>query len=178
MPNLFKQATNNTQSFLLIAYPLAIILVGLAMILMWEDYLTSKAGYMSLPTKKVSENYVILAVAALPQVAQIVLFFVFGRDTRRSWAALLALCFFLADLGTDAWFKSGGQRALIPLAIVESLFIFTLGSEVLFTIAVGFLVEAFGEFVEALGKFIKSVLNAFGFFVSILSNDTQRGERQ
>jgi hypothetical protein len=65
------------------------------------------------------------------------------------------------DLATDAWFKSGGDWPLMPLAAVESLFIFTLGSEMLFTIAVGFVAEAFPDFMVALGIFIRSVMDAF-----------------
>jgi|GEM_PF-7063391 len=74
---------------------------------------------------------------------------------------LLAATFFLTDLGTDAWFKSGGQWSLMPLAIVESLFIFTLGSEVLFTIATGFVTEAFGDFVMVFSMLIRSIMDAF-----------------
>jgi hypothetical protein len=48
----------------------------------------------------------------------------------------------------------------MPLAVVESLFIFTLGSEVLFTIAVGFVAEAFGEFVVSLSAFIRTMIDA------------------
>jgi len=160
MTNLFKQISSNTRPFILFAWPLGCLLVALSLILMWEDYETSRAGYLALPTQKVHSNWVTFAVAFLPQAGQIVLFYIFGRNTRRGWAALLATGFFLVDLGTDAWFKSAGQWSLMPLAIVESLFIFTLGSEVLFTIAAGFVAEAFGEFIMAISAFIRTTLDA------------------
>jgi hypothetical protein len=161
MTNVFKQISSNTQPFILFAWPLGCLLVGLAVILMIEDYETSRAGYLALPTLKVHGGWVTFAVAALPQAGQIVLFYIFGRDTRRGWALLTAGSLFLVDLGTDAWFKSGGQWSLMPLAIVESLFIFTLGSEVLFTIATGFVAETFGDFVVALSVLIRTILEAF-----------------
>ena len=45
------------------------------------------------------------------------------------------------------------------LAVVESLFVFTLGSEVLFTIAVGFVAETFSEFLIAVSEFIRGALD-------------------
>jgi hypothetical protein len=160
MSNVFKQMAENTRPILLFAWPLGVVLVLLSVVLMMEDYATSRAGYEMLPTLKVNNGWVTLAVAALPQVGQIVLFYIFGRDTKKGWAALLASIFFLADLSTDAWFKSGGAWNLMPLAIVESLFIFTLGSEVLFTIAVGFVAETFPEFIITSSAMTKAIMNA------------------
>lgn len=168
MTNLFRQISKNTSPIILFAWPLGCFLVALALILMFEDYATSKAGYLALPTQKVNSGWVIFAVAALPQVGQIVLYYIFARDTRKGWSALLASVFFLADLGTDSWYKSGGDWSLMPLAIVESFFVFTLGSEVLFTIAVGFVAETFGEFVIAVSSFLKTVIDGLGMGLRIL----------
>ncbi len=89
-----------------------------------------------------------------------VLGFIWGRDTNKGWALFLAIGFFLADLSADAWYKSGGDWSLMPLAIVESIIIFTLGSEVLFTIAIGFLSEAFPDFLVSLSTFLASIKDA------------------
>ncbi len=161
MSNVFKQISKNTRPIIMFAWPLGVLLVAFSIILMFEDYATSRAGYLALPTQKVNNGWVTFAVAALPQVGQIVLFYIFGRDTRRGWAALLAACFFIVDLGTDAWFKSAGAWSLMPLAVVESLFVFTIGSEVLFTIAIGFIAETFGEFIMAISGFLKGTTDAF-----------------
>jgi hypothetical protein len=160
MTNIFRQISKNTRPFILFAWPLGVLLVAFSIILMFEDYATSRAGYLALPTHKVNSDWVTFAVAALPQVGQIVLFYIFGRDTRRGWAVLLATVFFLADLGTDAWFKSGGAWSLMPLAVIESLFIFTLGSEVLFTIAAGFVAETFQEFLLAGSGLLRGIIEA------------------
>lgn len=160
MTNLFKRAASNTQPFILFAWPLGLVLIALAGILMIEDYETSKAGYLALPTLKVHGGLVIWAVAALPQAGQIVLFYIFGRNTKRGWALLVAFGLFLADIGTDAWYKCGGDWPLFPLAVVESLFIFTLGSEVLFTVAAGFVAEGFADFVVVLSLFVRACVDA------------------
>jgi hypothetical protein len=161
MTNVFRQISSNTKPFIIFAWPLGCLLVALSVILMIEDYETSRAGYQALPTLKVHGGWVNVAVAALPQAGQIVLFYIFGKDTRRGWAMMLASSFFLVDLGTDAWFKSGGQWSLMPLAVAESLFIFTLGSEVLFTIATGFVAESFAEFVVTISVFVRTIIDAF-----------------
>ena len=171
MTNMFKQISSNTRPFVLFAWPLGCLLVVLSVILMIEDYETSRAGYLALPTLKVHGGWVTFAVAALPQAGQIVLFFIFGRDTRRGWALLLAMALFVVDLGTDAWFKSGGQWTLMPLAIIESLFIFTLGSEVLFAIATGFVVEAFSDFIVAFSLLIRTIMDAFRTAMETLGID-------
>lgn len=166
MSNVFKSMASNTTPFILFAWPLGCILLALSIILMIEDYETSRAGYLALPTLKVHGGLVTFAVAALPQAGQIVLFYIFGRDTRKGWAIMLALGLFLVDLGTDSWFKSGQQWSLMPLAIAESLFIFTLGSEALFAIASGFVTEAFSDFVLAISLFIKTLMDAARNFAS------------
>lgn len=161
MGNVFRQISSNTRPFVIFAWPLGCLLVALSVILMVEDYETSRAGYIALPTLKVHGGWVNIAVAALPQAGQIVLFYIFGKDTRRGWAMLIAASLFIVDLGTDSWFKSGGDWSLMPLAVVESLFIFTLGSEVLFTIATGFVAESFAEFVVAVSMFVRTLMDAF-----------------
>ena len=177
MTNVFKTMSGNTKGFILIAWPLGVILIILSLVLMGEDYNTSRLGYMALPTQKVNDNLVIFAVAALPQLAQIILFFIFGRDTKKGWAIILAGLFFMADLSTDAWYKSGGDWSLMPLAIIESLFIFTLGSEVLFSIATGFVAEAFPDFVIAFAFFLKSGMDGIatiGKALGLSSDEEQK----
>lgn len=161
MTNVFRQISQNTSPFIVFAWPIGLLLVALSVVLMIEDYETSRAGYLALPTLKVHGGWVTIAVAALPQAGQIVLFYIFGKNTNKGWAVALAAGLFLVDLGTDSWFKSGGQWSLMPLAVVESLFIFTLGSEVLFTIATGFVAESFAEFVISVSVLFKTVIDAF-----------------
>lgn len=162
MTNLFKQASVRISGVIIFVWPLSILLVGLALLLMYEDYQTSRLGYLALPTAKASGGMITFAVAALPQAGQIVLFYIFGRDTKQRWAILLALLLFFADIGTDVWFKSKGDLWLVPVATIESLFLFTLGSEMLFTIAVGFVTEGLPEFVIAISKLFAAIGASFG----------------
>lgn len=179
MSNVFKQISSNTQPFILFAWPLGVVLVALAVVLMVEDYETSRAGYLALPTLKVHGGWVTFAVAALPQAGQIVLFYIFGRNTRRGWAIALAFGLFLVDIGTDAWYKSGQEWGLMPLAIVESLFIFTLGSEVLFAVAAGFVAEAFGDFIVVLSGLIRQLMDAAGYAINVLGpGQDEPGQQQ
>lgn len=159
MTNIFKTISRNASTFIIFAWPLGLVLVALSLVLMYEDYATSKAGYEMLPTAKVNEAWVSFVVAALPQIGQIVLFYIFGRDTRRGWAGILAFMFFAVDISTDVWFKSNQDLWLFPIALVESLFVFTLGSEILFTVAAGFVAETFGEFMVSFGAFVKSIID-------------------
>jgi hypothetical protein len=66
MTNVFRQISSNTRPFIVFAWPLGVLLVGLSLILMMEDYATSRAGYLALPTQKVNSDWVTFAVAALP----------------------------------------------------------------------------------------------------------------
>lgn len=177
MSNIFKAMKNNTSSFIVFAWPLGVILLVLSISLMYEDYVTSLAGYNLLPTAKVNKEWIPLVVAGLPQIGQIVLFFVYGRDTGKSWAGLLAFLFFLVDISTDVWFKSNQELYLFPIAIVESLFVFTLGSEVLFSISAGFVAEAFGEFMIAFGILVQSILGGIEGMLQALGLGNDKNSR-
>ncbi len=183
MSNVFKKMAGNTNHLLVIIWPLGVILSVLSLALMYEDYDTSRLGYIALPTLKVNYTWIPFVVAALPQVSQVVLFYIFGRDTHKGWALLIASGFFLIDIGTDSWYKSGGNWNLMPLAVIESLFIFTLGSEVLFTVAVGFITETFGEFIIAFSLFLKSIVSGIGMALDALGlsvkdeHDNMRNKR-
>ena len=164
MANIFKAMENRMSPFMMVAYPVAVVLLIIAAILMVEDYNTSLQGYLALPTAKINTSYVPFAVAAIPQAGQVLLMFVFGRNTNKSWALWIGSLLFLADLGTDVVFKSGGNWGLVPVATIESLFIFTLGSEVMFTIAGGFVLESLNEFMLVVGQFIGMLLSSFANF--------------
>jgi hypothetical protein len=176
MSNVFKEIRENTSSFILFAWPLGCFLIALSVVLMIEDYETSRMGYIALPTAKVHDGWVTFAVAFLPQAGQIVLFYIFGKNTKKGWAALVAILFFLTDIGTDAWFKSTGNWDLMPLAIVESLFIFTLGSEVLFTIAFGFVMESLPVFMASLGNWFNLLRIGFSAFLGSLGMFEEKEE--
>lgn len=161
MGNLFKVAHGRMSAFILLAWPIAVLLTIISAILMVEDYMTSFYGYQSLPTAKVGEYWVPMAVAAIPQAGQILMAFVFGRNTDKKWAIWVAAGLFLVDISTDVSFKMNGNPNLIPLAVAESFFIFTLGSEIMFSLAGGIVLETFQEFISVSIQFISSLTSTF-----------------
>ncbi len=160
MSNLYKQMGSTAHQIIIFMFPLAIVVCAISVILMIEDYRTSLAGYLMMPTSKVNHDIVPIAVAALPQFAQILLMYVGFRDTSKRWAIFMAFFLFLIDTGTDVYFKANGSWGLVPLATLESIAIFTVGSEILFAISVGFIVETFGDFMASVGVFVASVIQA------------------
>jgi hypothetical protein len=165
MTNLFKEMERNTQRFLLYVFPLAVILVIISGVLMVEDYRTSYAGYLMMPTLKVDNYFVPIAVAAIPQLGQIVMFFLFARDTRNRWALIISAILFLFDIGTDVTYKSGGNWSLAPVATFESLAIFTLGSEIMFSMMAGFVLETWPEFMIEVKRLLSTVGDGFAYLI-------------
>lgn len=171
MANAFEKMggiAGSVRHLLIIVWPAGCVMAVISIMLMIEDYDTSRLGYLALPTLKVNTTWVPVVVAMLPQVAQVVLFYIFGLNTKKGWALLIAVVFFGFDIVTDVWYKCGQNWGLVPLAFVESLLLFTLGSEVLFTISVGFVTETFGEFIIALSVFLSSIIQGIGVALDAL----------
>lgn len=165
MTNLFREMERNTQRFLLYVFPLAILLIIISGVLMLEDYRTSYAGYLRMPTLKVDNYFVPIAVAAIPQLGQIVMFFLFARDTKNRWALVISTILFLFDLGTDVTYKSSGDWSLVPIATFESLAIFTLGSEVMFSMMAGFVLETWPEFMIEVSRLLSNLGDGFAYLI-------------
>jgi len=127
----------------------------------YEDYQSSLHGYALLPTRK-SGQEVIAVIALLPQVGQIIFFYMFGNSIeilpngkRRINYIYFIIAFFLLffDLGTDIYFKASGMPAIVwVIAFVESITVFTIGSEMLLTASVGLFLELAPEALKQLGQ--------------------------
>lgn len=136
---------------------IALLIIGVGL---WiEDYNTSYAGYAAFPTRKVGE-YVTWLVAALPQVGQIAFFYLYMNDTQKRWSFFTAVLLFIVDIGTDVWYKMDGQVGLLPLAVVESFAIYTIGSEVAVTASFGMLLELFPDVWKATSEFFDRAMGA------------------
>lgn len=131
----------------------------------WEDYNSSWYGYDMLPTRKTGQE-VVTVIALLPQVGQIIFFYMFGRSVelvngRRKVNYLyffIAFFLLLFDMGTDMFFKASGLAWYVWIvAFVESITIFTIGSEMLLT-------GAAGLFIELAPKAFKQVAHIFAEF--------------
>jgi len=165
-----------------------IIPIGLVFICMFftsigisfEDYTTSRLGYIALPTAK-ANWWIPYLVAALPQLIQIGMVYVFIDDTNKRWSLLFVAMAHLIDLITDVWFKiniSGATHwEFLPLALIESWGIYTLGSEVLFTVSTGMLIAILPDFWREISKFLGFVGNAIlpmiKFFVPYDNNENK-----
>lgn len=146
-----------------------IVLIGVivGLFAFYEDYQSSKYGYGLLPTRK-SGQEVIEVIALLPQVGQIIFFYMFGRtaeilpDGRRRINYLyfiVAFFLLLFDLGTDMYFKASGMPLWVwGVAFVESITVFTIGSEMLLTASLGIFLELAPEVLKQLGDFFSSFL--------------------
>jgi hypothetical protein len=105
-------------------------------------------GYQELPTRKVNPGIIPL-VALLPQVGQIAFGFYYAQDTKRRWAGTVTVILFLWDFLTDVYYKSAGFSGLriTAIASLESFALFTIGSELAMTVAIGMVFELFKPFI-------------------------------
>ena len=127
----------------------------------YEDYQSSLNGYLLLPTRK-SGQEVVQVIALLPQVGQIIFFYMFGNSIETTPSGrrkinylyfIIAFFLLLFDLGTDMWFKASGMSlAVWVVAFVESITVFTIGSEMLLTASLGIFLELTPEALKQLGQ--------------------------
>lgn len=117
---------------------------------MREDYISSLEGYRLLPTRK-SGREVVQVIAALPQVGQIIFFYLFSLSVRtlpngrRRFSVpyfTISTSLFLIDIVTDTFFKaSGGPLSVWLIGLLESITVYTIGSEMLLTASIGLFLE-------------------------------------
>ncbi|MDH5183457.1 MAG: hypothetical protein OEX12_06150 [Gammaproteobacteria bacterium] len=131
----------------------------------WEDYLSSYHGYMLLPTRKATP-WIGYLIGALPWAGQITLFYAFiqsgDEKTGEPNAAFLwaTLSLLVIDLSTDVYYKAyGGDVGIWLIALFESFFLFTMGSEVLLTIAGGIFLELLPDAMRRASSLAKTITN-------------------
>ena len=118
---------------MLMVFLVLVALLAVSVFLFVTDYATSVRGYDLLGTARVSaaEAWV---VGALPQLVQVA--FGFMAMERRNWLfASLAGAALLVDVATDTTFRVSGAEqlsfAIYVTALLQSITLFTLGSEFL-----------------------------------------------
>lgn len=173
-----KAASKLKESKFVIPITLA-VMVGIVIgaFAFYEDYQSSLHGYDLLPTRK-SGQEIVVVIALLPQVGQIIFFYMFGNSIevlpsgkRRINYIYFIIAFFLLlfDLGTDVYFKASGMSLVVwIIAFVESITIFTIGSEMLLTASLGVFFELAPESLKQLGH----------FFVNFISDDENQDQGQ
>ena len=137
-------------AIVLIVFLVWCALFAVSLRLSWEDYVTSTRGYLLVNTNKTSMD-VAWFVGALPQLLQVAFGFV-ALEKRSQGALAISLIAFLFDVVTDVVYKTAGLPTYsIPIATIESVVLFTLGSEFL-------LIAAFQNMAEYAGDASQAVL--------------------
>ena len=177
MSNMINDLGQKFVRFILVVWPIAAVLVVGSSLLMYEDYMTTYHGYLLIPTTKVNKDWVPFIVALVPQAGQIVLFYLYATDTSKVWASKAALFLFLADSATDVYFKLDATWQgwpMLGVAIAETIVVFTIGSEFIFTVCLAFCAETFGEFIASGGKVLDSIFKGLLTWGGIESDTSQR----
>lgn len=142
-----KVARNN--AFVLPVFLAALVLLIASLPIMAEDYVTTLRGYLLLPTNKVW-TFTAYFVALIPQAGQIVMIAMASAmwENHKGIAILCALavlgCFF-TDVYTDLYWRSSVDNIPVGLTMVdvtwsalfETIFIYTLTSEIFFSVGLG-----------------------------------------
>ena len=155
--------------------PWAIIMLAIAIWGLWiavnltyEDYSTSLAAYNEIPTRKINSD-VVAQAAWLPQLIPVLFGFMFMRDTKRSGFAWVSIAILGLDMFTDVWFKTMGLNfKWTMVGLVETFFVYTIGSEVLLTVTVSIVMYLFKPAVFQLiallnssADFFREIIEAF-----------------
>lgn len=176
MASWFQTAAARMQRGPMIIVIWLILLAGffVSLGIAYEDYTTSLLGHQAVPTQK-ANDWVVYAVALLPQLVQIILLFNFLTDTtNKQWSLWAAVAAHAIDVGLDVYYKSShfATAALTVTAFIESELVFTLCSEVLMSVCFGLLIITTPDFI------MQSKI-AFGRITSAISSEggSQSGGR-
>ena len=165
MSNIFRNSGNALRGshYIIPAYVVFVLMLIIGVALGIEDYSTSRLGYEMFPTAK-ANDWVIPIVALVPQVGQVGFALVFMFDTRKRWSAAISGALFIADVMTDIWFKTGGMKLgpiTLLFAVPETITLYTLGSEIMLTVAFGMVLELFPDFAKKIGELFERLLSMF-----------------
>ena len=153
------QSLRRKPAIVLIVFLTWCILFAVSLRLSVEDYVTSTRGYLLINTNKTSED-IAWFVGALPQLLQIAFGFV-ALEKRSQGALAISLIAFLSDVVTDVVYKTAGLPTYsIPIATIESVVLFTLGSEFLLIASLQNIVEYAGDASRAALLLGRSILGS------------------
>lgn len=145
----------------------------------YEDYMTTYLGYKAFPTVKATP-WIAHAVAFVITFGDIALGVSFLMDTRASWKAFAALGFLVTDATFDIYFKTSGftmGAGFTMLAIAETIIIYTLLSEMMFTLVAGITLELLPDAIREIGvwagKIGKGIAKAVESLTGHADEDTE-----
>ena len=148
---------------MLMVFLVLVALLAVSVFLFVTDYATSVRGYDLLGTARVSaaEAWV---VGALPQLVQVA--FGFMAMERRNWLfGMLAGSALLVDVTTDTVFRVSGAAqpsfAIYLTAFLQSITLFTLGSEFLLVASLENIIEYLPDVLEAMAITSNRMVDSF-----------------
>jgi hypothetical protein len=156
---------------MLLVFLVLVALLAVSVFLFVTDYITSVYGYFRLGTQRVSDAEAWF-VGALPQLVQVA--FGFMALERRNWLfAVLAGAAMIADIGTDVTFRVGDAQgfALYVTAILQSIVLFTLGSEFLLVASLENIIEYLPDVLEAMAISSGRLVDSFTRVADTLRED-------
>lgn len=148
--------TKSAGKMILIAYPVALILMIISIFLLYVDIITTVEGYKLLPTAKPDVLFLPWVVGVLPTMMVVFSAYNLASNEEKQglWLFLL-LAAFLPDFGTDIIYKMSVPMTTwyfqLGVSMVETFTIFTVGSELVFSLTFPFVVTMGGDFAEQVG---------------------------
>jgi hypothetical protein len=146
---------------MLLVFLVLVALFAVSVFLFVVDYTTSVWGYGQLGTRRVSDAEAWF-VGALPQLVQVA--FGFMALERRNWLfAGLAGAALLVDVGTDFTYRVGDAQgtAIYVTALIQSILLYTLGSEFLLVASLENIIEYLPDVLEAMALSSNRLVDSF-----------------
>ena len=146
---------------MLLVFLVLVALLAVSIFLFVTDYITSVYGYFQLGTARVSDAEAWF-VGALPQLVQVALFFM--ALERRNWVfGAIAGAAFLVDATTDFVYRIGDLRTfgIYVTALLQSVLLFTLGSEFLLVASLENIIEYLPDVLEAMAISSNRMVDSF-----------------
>jgi hypothetical protein len=158
---------------MLTVFLVLVALLAVSVYLFITDYITSVYGYNQLQTQKVSDLEAWF-VGALPQLVQVAFWFM--ALERRNWifGGIAALAMFV-DIGTDMTFRVGQATSLAVYitAFLQSIILFTLGSEFLLIASAENIIEYMPDVLESMATASTRLADSFTKAASTISDDEE-----
>jgi hypothetical protein len=159
---------------MLLVFLVLVALLAVSIYLFVTDYITSVHGYGLLGTQRVSEAEAWF-VGALPQLVQVA--FGFMALERRNWLfAVLAGGAFVVDVGTDMAFRVGDLTgiSIYIIALLQSVILFTLGSEFLLVASLENIIEYLPDVLEAMAISSNRLVDSFSNVADTFREDDEQ----
>jgi hypothetical protein len=161
---------------MVIVFLVLVALLAVSVFLFVTDYITSVYGYSKLGTETVSSAEAWF-VGALPQLVQVA--FGFMALERRNWLfASIAGAAFLVDVGTDVAFRVGDAPTigLFFIAFLQTVILFTLGSEFLLVASLENIIEYSPDVLEAMALSSNRLVRSFSKVADTIGEDDVSGQ--